>query len=94
MDSSSTVRCASDQRGGRRATAFPAREYRRERQHLYPFDDYEAALTAGGTVWSYCGIEATLLPSTASDIVEVDEPEPDDCVTCVDLWRGHDLVRL
>lgn len=94
MDSSSTVRCPSGQRGSRRTTAFPVRAYRKERQHLYLLDDYEAALPAGGTVWSYCGIEEMVLPSAGSGVVEVEDLEPGDCVTCVDIWRGHDLVRL
>ena len=27
-------------------------------------------------------------------MVEVDQPEASDCVTCVDMWHGHRLVRL
>jgi len=98
MDPSSIVRSTAGQRGSgthRDQALAPARQYRRQRQHLYPFDDYEAALATGGTVSSFCGIEADLLGGDGQgDVVEAHKPEAGDCVTCVDIWRGHRLVRL
>jgi hypothetical protein len=98
MDPSSIVRSPAGQRGSgthRDQAMAPARQYRRQRQHLYPLDDYEAALATGGIVSSFCGIEADLPGGgDGGDVVEVDQPEASDCVTCVDIWRGHRLVRL
>lgn len=97
VNPSSPVRVPTSQRGGPHVSnAAPlAREYRRERQHLYPLDDYQAALATGGTVVSFCGIEAGLLPDDADDdVVEVTRPDASDCITCVDVWRGRQLVRL
>ncbi|KAA1426892.1 hypothetical protein [Nocardioides antri] len=70
------------------------REYRRERQHLYPLEDYQAAIAIGSPVRSFCGIDVALLCGDASDVVEVKEPDVQDCMTCVDIWRGRELVRL
>ena len=70
------------------------RDDRRERQHLYPLEDYEFACTAGGTVRSFCGIELVLSAGTPADAAEATAPDDRDCVTCVDLWLGHRLVRL
>lgn len=96
MNPSSTVRGAAGQSGGRRATVAPSspREYRRERQHLYPLEEYQAALVVGGVVTSYCGLDETVVRGDPADVVEVDVPAADDCVTCVDVWSGSDRVRL
>lgn len=96
MNSSSIVRHSFDQspRLSEAVAVTPAREYRRTRQHLYPLDDYQEAALRGGTVRSYCGIDTLVRPAESSDVVEVVEPEADDCITCVDIWRGRDVVRL
>jgi len=98
MDPSSIVRSPSGQRGSgsdRDRAVAPVRQYRRQRQHLYPLDDYEVALATGGIVRSFCGIEAELPGGEDDgDVVEVDQPEARDCVTCVDIWLGLRLVRL
>lgn len=96
MDPSSPVRRVPGQRVTHRANAASAdvRAYRRERQHLYPLDDYQEALAVGGTVCSFCGIEVALLGGDSSDVVEAIEPGVEDCVTCVDIWRQCRLVRL
>lgn len=96
MNPSSTVRGAAGQPGGRRETVAPssAKEYRRERQHLYPLEEYQAALAVGGVVTSYCGLDETVECGDPADIVEVAAPDADDCVTCVDVWAGSERVRL
>jgi len=96
MDPSSTAARAPGQRVTRRATTMPAsvREYRRDRQHLYPLEDYQDAVAAGGTVRSFCGIEVVLIGGASSGAVEAIRPDPEDCVTCVDIWRDRRLVRL
>jgi|GEM_PF-2900796 len=96
MDPSSIARHRSGQRGRHRAESEPdsVREYRRDRQHLYPFEEYRAALATGGTVRSYCGIVETILRGDAADVIEVAAPDADDCVTCVDIWSGYQRVRL
>ncbi len=98
MDPSSIVRSPSGQRGSDSRldhTVDPVRQYRRQRQHLYPLDDYEAARATEGVVTSFCGIEARLLRGEDDgDLVEVDRPDASDCVTCVDIWLGLRLVRL
>lgn len=72
----------------------PAREYRRPRNHLFPLDDYLAATAAGGDVWAYCGIREAVPSMEPSEVEEVSESRPGDCVTCVDVWRGRNWVRL
>lgn len=96
MNSSSIVRHSFDQPLGERGaiSATPMREYRRNRQHLYPLEDYQDALARGGTVRSYCGLDATFLRGSPAGVEEVKEPESEDCVTCVDVWRGRQWVRL
>jgi hypothetical protein len=96
MNTSSIVRRSSHQRPrlNEAVAATPAREYRWNRQHLYPLDDYQGALTHGGRVRSYCGIEVIVRPGDPADVVEVAQAELDDCVTCVDIWRGREVVRL
>lgn len=98
MDPSSIVRSPAGQRGSgtqRDRAVTAARQYRRQRQHLYPLDDYEAALATGGSVRSFCGIEAELPGGEDDgDVDEVDQPEAGDCVTCVDIWCGRRLVQL
>ncbi len=96
MNPSSTVRGASGQRGGRREAVSPSSgsEYRRGRQHLYPLEEYRAALEIGGTVTSYCGLGENVQRGDPADVVEVDAPDADDCVTCVDIWSGRQRVRL
>lgn len=98
MDPSSIVRSSSGQRGsGSRLdhAVVPVRQYRRQRQHLYPLEDYEAARATEGIVTSFCGIEAgPLRGEDDGDVVEVDRPDASDCVTCVDIWLGRRLVRL
>ncbi|RHW23712.1 hypothetical protein D0Z08_28300 [Nocardioides immobilis] len=96
MNPSSTVRGSSGQRGGRHEAVTPSsvREYRRERQHLYPYEEYEAALAVGGIVRSYCGIDETILHGDSTDLAEVADPDANDCVTCVDIWSGRQRVRL
>lgn len=54
------------------------REYRRDRWHLYPLEECQAAVAAGGTAWPFCGIEVALL---AGDL----GPWADDATG---LWRG------
>ena len=96
MHASFTVRGASSQRGGREeaVAASSIREYRRDRQHLYPLEEYRAALAAGGVVTSYCGLDVTVRRGDPADVVEVAVADVDDCVTCVDVWLGSDRVRL
>jgi hypothetical protein len=75
-------------------TPRSSREARRNRQHLYPLEDYEAAIAVGGIVRSFCGILMRLTPQHDSEVLEATAPEADDCVTCVDVWQGRQLVRL
>lgn len=96
MDPSSTAARVVDQRVTFRGIAVRAsvREYRRNRQHLYPLEEYEDASAVGGTVRSFCGIEVAPLQSDTSDVVEAMQPEAEDCITCVDIWCDSRLVRL
>lgn len=96
MNPSSTVRGVSSQRGGRSeaVAASSAREYRRDRHHLYPLEEYQTALAVGGVVTSYCGLDETVGRGDPADVVEVAAPDADDCVTCVDVWSGCQRVRL
>jgi hypothetical protein len=96
MDPSSTAARAPGERVARRSTTMPAsvREYRRDRQHLYPLEDYQDAAAASGTVRSFCGIEVALIGGDSSGGVEAIRPDPEDCITCVDIWRDRRLVRL
>jgi len=96
MNSSSIVRSSSDQptRPGEAISAATTREYRRNRQHLYPLEDYQDALRSGGAVMSYCGIEVRLVRGNPADVVKVAEVEADDCITCLDIWLGRQWVRL
>lgn len=96
MYASSTARGPSGQRGGRReaVAASSSREYRRDRQHLYPLEEFQAALAVGGVVTSYCGLDETVERGDPADIIEVAAPAADDCVTCVDVWSGSERVRL
>lgn len=82
--------------GGRieSVSASSVREYRRDRQHLYPLDEYSAALKVGGVVTSYWGLDETIERGDPADAIEVTAPAADDCVTCVDVWSGSDRVRL
>ncbi|RHW23941.1 hypothetical protein D0Z08_27240 [Nocardioides immobilis] len=86
----------SGQRVTHREDANPGevREYRRDREHLYPLEDYQEALAIGSTVTSFCGIEVNLLRGDAAVVVEATEPGVEDCITCVDVWRQRRLVRL
>lgn len=70
------------------------REYRRDRQHLFPLDAYKAATAVGGSVRAYCGIVQEVRQSNPADVEEVAEAGVEDCVTCVDLWLGRQRVRL
>ncbi len=96
MNASSIARLSSGQpsRPGGAVAAAPVREYRRSRQHLYPLDAFQAALTHGGTIRTYCGLETTFKRGNPDDAAEVVQPAADDCVTCVDVWRGARWVRL
>jgi hypothetical protein len=96
MNPSSPVGRAASQRVAHRAASAtnPARECRRDRQHLYPLEEYQDALAIGGVVRSFCGLEVALLSGDTSDVVEATEPDAGDCVSCVDIWRESTLVRL
>lgn len=96
MDPSSTAARASAQRVTFRSSAVPApaREYRRDRNHLYPLEEFQKAVTDGGVVSSFCGLEISMPRGGGSDVVEATEPAARDRVTCVDIWRGSSLVRL
>lgn len=74
--------------------AASRRDYRRDRTHLFPMDEVRAAVAAGGTARSYCGIVQSFLKGDPTEADEVSEPSPDDCVTCADIWRGRTWVRL
>jgi hypothetical protein len=95
MSSSSN---ASDVSGQRlpRAVESPAslREYRRQRQHLYPLDDYLSARQAGGTIKTYCGLDTTVAVGDPVEVADADGLDAEDCVSCVDVWRGSEVVRL
>jgi len=95
MSPSSTARPAANQPTPR-SSCSPAsiREYRRLRTHLFPLQDYRAAVAIGGTVRSYCGIVETVGRGDPSDVEEAVESSADDCATCVDLWHGRRWVRL
>jgi hypothetical protein len=96
MDPSSTAARVLGQPVTCRTTAGPAaiRKYRRDRQHLYPLEDFNEAAAVGGTVRSFCGIEVALICGDTADVVEATKPAAEDCLTCVDIWRGSRLVRL
>jgi len=89
MDPPFTVVRVTGQRVTPRATADTTlvKEYRRDRQHLYSREEYQDALATGGIVWSFCGIHDVVQCGDASDVAEATEPDADDCVTCVDIWR-------
>lgn len=76
------------------SSGTPAREYRRGRQHLYPLEEYEAALVEGDTVRSFCGLDRALSPDDPADVQEATTPQADDCETCIDVWRERRLIRL
>ena len=96
MDSSSSTRSPYGQRAQRdeRVHVVPIREYRRDRQHLFPLEDYQSALETGGIVRSYCGIDELVRQGDPDCVAEVVAPEDQDCVTCLDIWRGQLQVRL
>ena len=96
MDSSSTARSPYGQRAPRdeRVDIAPIREYRRDRQHLFPLEDYQSALAIGGIVRSYCGIDELVRQGDPDCVAEVFAAEDQDCVTCLDIWRGQLQVRL
>lgn len=96
MSSSSIARPSGGQppRPHGAVAATTVREYRRNRQHLYPLEAYRDALVRGGTITSYCGLGATCQQGDPADVAEVTEPEAEDCFTCVDVWRGRQWVRL
>lgn len=81
---------------GHRVMHRPAsvREYRRERKHLYPLEEFREAVATGGVVSSFCGLDMELPRGRGVDVVEVKEPAADDCITCVDVWHDCELVRL
>ncbi|RHW26296.1 hypothetical protein D0Z08_15155 [Nocardioides immobilis] len=70
------------------------REYRRPRTHLFPLEDYRAAIAIGGTVRSCCGILETVPRGDPADVEEAVDSRADDCATCADLWHGRRWVRL
>lgn len=96
MDPSSNDRHESGQHLPPRAvqTHSSLREYRRHRRHLYPLDGYLAARRVGGTVRTYCGVDVRLAVDEPVELADVDGVGAEDCVTCVDIWRGRDEVRL
>lgn len=96
MDPSSTAARPSGQPVTCSPTSVPtsAREYRRERKHLYPLEEFREAVAQGGVVLSFCGLDVELPRSRCTGVVEATEPAADDCVTCVDIWRERRLVRL
>jgi hypothetical protein len=96
VNPSSPVRVPTDHRVGAQhgITARSLRDARRERQHLYPLEDYEAAIAVGGIVRSFCGVFVRLTAQDDTAAVEAIAPEAEDCVTCVDVWYGRHLVRL
>ncbi len=75
-------------------SSAPVREYRRPRKHLFPLEDYRAAIASGGAVRSYCGIVETVPRGDPDAVEEASEESLDDCATCVDLWRDRRWVRL
>lgn len=87
MNTSSPVRVPTCQE-------VEAKVYRRDRQHLYPFEEYELACAVGGAVKSFCGVEVLFSSSPSAEVAEAKAPEDDDCVTCVDLWLDRNVVRL
>jgi len=95
MRPSSTARPVADQ-PTRRSSPSPAsiRNYRRPRRHLFPLEDYRAAVATGGAVRSYCGILETVPKGNPAEVEEAIESSEDDCATCVDLWHGRRWVRL
>ena len=75
------------------STAKGAREYRRRRRHLFPYNEYARVVaTGGGSVTTYCGVVVKVGPSAAVEAVE--QLRPDHCPTCVDVARGGRRVRL
>jgi hypothetical protein len=95
MDSSSSASHASGQRLPR-AVESPAsvREYRRGRQHLYPLEDYRAARQTGGTIRTFCGLDTMVAVGEVLEVADASGLDAEDCVSCVDVWRGRDVVRL
>ncbi|KAA1427790.1 hypothetical protein [Nocardioides antri] len=91
MDSSSTALSPYCRRAPRdeRVDIAPTREYRRDRQHLFALEDYQSALAAGGIVRSYCGIDELVRQGDPDCLAEVFAAEDQDCVTCLDIWRGQ-----
>lgn len=96
MDPSSTAARAPGQPVTCRPTSVPApaREYRRDRRHLYPLEVFREAVAIGGVVSSFCGVEVLMHRGDCTNIVEATQPTAEDCVTCVDVWRERELVRL
>ncbi len=96
MDPSSTAARPSGQPVTCHSTPAPAsvREYRRDRRHLYPLEEFREAVAIGGVASSSCGFDVELRRGRGSDVEEATKPAVDDCVTCVDIWHGHRLVRL
>lgn len=94
MDPTSTAARASAQRVTFRSSAVPApvREYRRDRNHLYPLEEFQKTVTDGVVVSSFCGLEISLPRGGGSGVVEATGPVARDCVTCVDIWCGSSLV--
>ena len=70
------------------------REYRRPRTHLFPLEDYRAAVATGGIVQSYCGIFETVSRGDPDGVEEVSAATSEDCTACVDLWHDRTWVRL
>jgi len=94
MRPSSTAEPSQRESAAMSLLAASRRDYRRDRTHLFPVDEVRAAVAAGGTARSYCGIVQSFLGGDPTAVDEVIEPSPDDCVTCVDIWRGRTWVRL
>ncbi len=96
MDPSSTAARPSGQPGTCRPTSVrtSAREYRRDRNHLFALEEFRDAIALGGVVASFCGLDVELPRGRGADVEEATEPAVDDCITCVDVWRESRLVRL
>jgi len=95
MRPSSTARSIANHRAATTSSSSVSiREYRRPRTHLFPLEDYRAAVAAGGTLRSYCGILETVPRGDPAEVEEARASSADDCATCVDLWHGRRWVRL
>lgn len=92
--SSTTPSLGNQSTPTRSRESAPIREYRRPRNHLFPLEDYRAAIASGGTVRSYCGILEAVRRGNPAEVEEASEASADDCATCVDLWRDRRLVRM